>query len=343
MLPSEINSFLEPISVDSPCGVDLESSAVAELDRLAQGKPEQQIGSTVVAAEDADWRLVQRKSTEVLAASKDLRAAMYLTKALFRTEGWGGFAQGLSVLGAFVERYWHGLYPRLDPDDDNEPTMRINIMMNLADSMVLATARTTPLISSRALGQFSLKQLDLASSEAGASVAAGTASELTASLEAAGMGCDLAALQQTATEVRQVRSALATLETAMAAHVDAARAPTFPVLAALVRKADVFLAALLARRAPANDQAGTSVEATTTSDPATTPPTGWSPTIRSRAEVVQALNAIIGYYEKNEPSSPVPIFMARSKRLVMMAFVDIIQDLVPDALSTLDLLRGQAK
>src|SRR5439155_25440351 len=109
-------------------------------------KPEQQIGSTVVPAEDPDWKVVQKQATELLARSKDLRVATQLAAALLRTGGWAGFAQGLAVLRGLSERYWDGLHPRRDPADDNDPTQRVNILMSLASPEVLAAVRVTPLV-----------------------------------------------------------------------------------------------------------------------------------------------------------------------------------------------------
>src|SRR5258708_29575342 len=116
-----LDTVLAPIAGNDPCGGDLEyDPAFAELERSAQGKSEQQIGSTIVPAEDPDWKSVQRQSTELLARSKDLRVALHLTRALLRTGGWAGFAQGLGVLRDFVDNQWAGLYPRLDPDAGND-------------------------------------------------------------------------------------------------------------------------------------------------------------------------------------------------------------------------------
>jgi type VI secretion system protein ImpA len=70
---------------------------------------------------------------------------------------------------------------------------------------------------------------------------------------------------------------------------------------------------------------------------------GWTGGIKSRDDVLKALNAISAYYEKFEPSSPIPLFMARCKRLVTMGFVDIVRDLVPDALAQVDVLRGRVE
>jgi type VI secretion system protein ImpA len=65
--------------------------------------------------------------------------------------------------------------------------------------------------------------------------------------------------------------------------------------------------------------------------------------INSREDVIRALDAICAYYARNEPSSPIPMFMERSKKLVMMSFVDLIKELVPEGLSKVDMLRGQTE
>lgn len=339
MLSSDINSLLEPTTVEAPCGIDLESSAIAELDRLAQGKPEQQIGSTIVPAEEPDLKLVQRKALEILARSKDLRAATQLAKALLRTDGWAGFARGLSVLGGFVERYWDGLYPRLDPEDDNDPTMRVNILMSVADSTVLGVVRATPLFTSRTLGRFSLRDIELAQGERPAFNTNGTGSAPTASFEAAAMDCDLDVLQETGSAVRECGLRLTALEAALASHVEAARLPSFARLTAMVRHADVFLGAMVAKRVPAAQIGlGEAVAGTNAA-----PTAGWTGGIRSRDDVLKALDGISAYYDKHEPSSPIPIFVARCKRLVMMSFVDIVRELVPDAIPQVDVLRGRVE
>jgi type VI secretion system protein ImpA len=348
MFSSEINTVLEPISADAPCGVDLEDGtkydpAFAELERLAQGKPEQQIGSTVVPAEEPDWKLVRRKSVELLTRSKDLRVATQLTKSLLRTDGWSGFATGLAMLRSLVERYWDGLYPRLDPDDGNDPTMRVNVLMSIADNAILNAVRLTPLVVSRTLGRFSIKDLEVAAGEAFADSNGGPPTNpapTTSSIDAAAMDCDLTALKDVTAAVQECLANVTGLETEVASRVDSAYAPSFAKLTALTRKAKTFLDAKLAQRMPvAESENGDAGAAGSNGAGAAS----WAGGIRSRDDVVRALDAIVGYYEKFEPSSPIPIFMARCKRLVMMGFVDIVRELVPDAISQVDVLRGRVE
>src|SRR5580698_4323912 len=124
---TNIEALLAPVSADDPCGADLEygDPAFTAFDRATQGKPEQQIGSTIIPAEEPDWKAVGRQAIDLLARTKDLRVAVQLTKALLHTDGLRGLADGLTVLQRFVESYWEGLHPRLDPSDGNDPTMRV--------------------------------------------------------------------------------------------------------------------------------------------------------------------------------------------------------------------------
>ena len=53
----DLDSLLLDLSVDAPCGEDLEyDPAFGELERSAEGKPEQQFGDTIVEAEDLCFR-----------------------------------------------------------------------------------------------------------------------------------------------------------------------------------------------------------------------------------------------------------------------------------------------
>ena len=90
--------------------------------------PEQQIGNTIVPAVEPEWRDVRIASLALAERSKDLRVLVHLTTALLKTEGLTGLRDGLQLLKGTVEQYWDTVYPRLDPDDDNDPMERMNIL-----------------------------------------------------------------------------------------------------------------------------------------------------------------------------------------------------------------------
>jgi type VI secretion system protein ImpA len=53
------------------------------------------------------------------------------------------------------------------------------------------------------------------------------------------------------------------------------------------------------------------------------------------------LEKISRYYERAEPSSPVPILMERARRLVHANFMELIEDLAPEGLTQVQAIRGK--
>jgi type VI secretion system protein ImpA len=45
--------------------------------------------------------------------------------------------------------------------------------------------------------------------------------------------------------------------------------------------------------------------------------------------------------EQHEPSNPAPLLIRRAQRLVQMNFLEIVKDLMPDSLSTIEKLAGE--
>jgi type VI secretion system protein ImpA len=336
MQTADIEALLAPISAEAPCGADLEygDPAFAALDRATQGKPEQQIGSTIVAAEEPDWKAVERQAKALLQRTRDLRIAVHLTKALLHTGGMPGFSVGLTFLQRLVETYWEGVHPRLDPDDANDPTMRINILATLTAPDVVAALRVTPLISSRSMGRFAYKDVEAAPADPSAN---GGGTSL-ATIEAAAMDCELAALEAQTTATQACLAMLRGLEARLTDLLGSGVAPTFGGLTVLLQKILGFLQPILARRSPSVAAAagdGLGVPAEGVAAP------GFSGQIRSREEVVKALEAISDYYSRQEPSSPIPLLVDRCKRLVRMGFLDIVRELVPDGVRQIEALSGQ--
>jgi type VI secretion system protein ImpA len=72
---------------------------------------------------------------------------------------------------------------------------------------------------------------------------------------------------------------------------------------------------------------------------------GGSPTmlpdrIGSREEVVKCLDLVVAFYDRTEPSSPIPHLARRVRRMVHMDFVELMEDLAPSGLKEFRLLAG---
>jgi type VI secretion system protein ImpA len=54
--------------------------------------------------------------------------------------------------------------------------------------------------------------------------------------------------------------------------------------------------------------------------------------ITSRQDAIRALDAVAEFFRRHEPSSPVPLFVDRAKRLVSKDFLEVLADVAPDGL-----------
>lgn len=64
-------------------------------------------------------------------------------------------------------------------------------------------------------------------------------------------------------------------------------------------------------------------------------------TLRSRQDVLIMLDCILDYFQRYEPSHPVPIFIQRSKQMIGMDFTSIVEKLLPESISTLQQFTGK--
>jgi type VI secretion system protein ImpA len=339
----DIDNLLQPISDEEPCGPNLEYDMdYAAMESAARGKPEQQYGDTIIPGEEPNWREVQQLAFELAQRSKDLRIGCLLARAALANHGLPGFAEALELIRGYLERYWATVHPQLDPEDDNDPTLRVNTISSLGDVATTVRAlRLVPMVSSRPLGQFSLRDLHMATGEILPPLNA-EAPELS-TIEAAFMECDLDQLRGTAASVRQALDHAEAIERVVTEQVGAARAVNLENLRNTLREIDSVMNAHLSRR-----DVGVALEASfeqpvreaAAADGASAPAARLTGEIRSREDVILALDKICQYYDRYEPSSPLPLLLKRAKRLANKSFLEIVKDLTPDALAQIQALGG---
>jgi type VI secretion system protein ImpA len=338
----DVEALLAPISADAPSGLLLDyDAAFLELRKAATGKPEQRMGASVIPAAPPEWRKVESGAAALFSRTKDLRVAVLLAKARLHTAGLAGFFDGLGLVRSLLERYWDSVHPQLDPADGNDPAMRVNALAELADGeTVLTPFRNAELASARGVGRICVRDLEPAPrrEKPEGEAAGGAAQEKPPPVEAVFAACDREALARSAAGAQGAVDALRAMEALVADRTGGERIADLPRLVGLVELVARTLGARIARDAPAQVQEGDAV----TTGPSQ-PGGGGGPLagINSRQDVLLALDQICAYFEREEPSSPIPLLLRRAKRLVSMSFVDIIRDLVPDAAAHVEALRGK--
>jgi len=338
-----IEELLQEISAESPCGEDISyDAAYLEVERMIQGTPETQFSE----GEEANWKDVRERCLELWGRSRNLRVALYLTLALLHQDGVAGLRDGLALLRGLIEKYWDEFHPKLDPEDDNDPLERMNIVASLSpppetyqDPMKFKDVlMAAPLCSSRQMGTFGLRDMLLASGEltlpAGSDQEVPQMSVINAAFDDTPVE-DLQATHQALTESVEHGK---TMESLLLDIVGVGAMPNLDEFLGVIQQADKKVAEILARRgygAEGVEEGGE--ESAGGGAPVQAAAPG---TINSKEDVLRALDRICAFYEGHEPSSPVPLLLKRARRLVGKSFLDIVRDISPDAMSQIEVISG---
>jgi len=323
---TDIKPFLEPISAESPCGKDISYDAgFLNLETLVKGKEETQFSP----AEDPNWKEVQPAAIDLIKESKHLRVALVLTLALLENEGLVGFRNGVAVLKGWIDQYWDGMFPLLDPEDNNDPVERVNLLQSLstpgstADKFLERLAEV-PLAESPSLGRYSLKAID----------EAGGKPEIAAAFK----DTDADKLRGRYDAVVEALALVKEMDGLLAAKIGRGSSPNFGDLTATLGQ----MASVMGPHcggAPVEGVVVGGAQAAAGGGGGRAAASGASlGSINSRGDVVRALGAICDYYRSCEPASPIPLLLERAQRLVDKDFMSIISDLAPNALASFELL-----
>ncbi len=344
----EIEKFLTEITPENICGDDLEYDAeFMVLEQEVQGKEEQTMGDSVIEAEPPNWREVKKQAEKILARTRDLRVCVYLLKALTETEGILGLADGMALLKQTTEKFWQHVHPELDPDDDNDPTERINILMSLCDfDSFLKPLQYISLVESKALGRFSLRDIQIAN---GTITITDSENESEppqmAAIDAAFQDCDAEIVLATAKAIRDTQDNLNQMEAFITDNVGINDAASFTELRTLLKEINTIISGQIEKLGlnDTEEESDADEDSENYAQSAISKgvkPAGGPLSINSNQDVSKALNLISEYYKKNEPSSPIPMMLERVSRLVGKNFMEVLQDIAPNGVEQVDFLRG---
>jgi type VI secretion system protein ImpA len=343
----DVDALLLEIDSDAPCGPDLEyDPAFLALEQEALGKPEVQYGETITPAVPPDWKIVRRMAGELLERSRDLRLAIHLARATLALSGVAGLADSLALVERLLDTRWDSVHPLLDADDDNDPTLRINSLAILADTGTLVRElKDATLVTLPGLGPLTIKLLEIANGEQ--PPPAGQEKIALASIERAVADLAPDRLAASVDALKRALDSVVNIEVILVRQVGSSQALNLDALTRPLRKAHEFLARQGAGAASADSVEGTGADAAADAAAAGAAPRAAGVTsaaisgdIGSRDDVLRMLDKLVVYYTRHEPSSPIPILLERAKRLVPMSFFEIMQNLAPDGVAQLEVIRG---
>lgn len=333
--------WLGPVSAEEPCGENLEYDiGFLELLTSAEGVPERQFGDKVIPAEPPDWREVCKLAEELMARTRDLRIAIIWLRAELNRGTFATLGTSLRLLAKMIELFWDGVHPRLEPDDGNDPLVRTNVLVALAQPEGILRDVLDSIVAQSPLGKVTVRDAAVAMERLPAppDAAPYSRAQLSAALADA-------ASADPAVAGSAARAAfwLERLRSALSERIGADRVPDFGPLADLIEAVGSLLPAPGAGDVDAADTASLAAAATDGARPAALAARGGTGTlggIDSRADAMRAIDLICEFLERTEPTNPAQLLLRRARSLINKNFLELMRELAPNSLEDVAKLMG---
>ena len=325
-----VDTWIEPLP-GAACGENLEyDDEFRAMEKAAAGKPASQFDPEDVPP---DWRAVLGHTQSLFERTRDLRVALYWTRALVRLEGVAALPEGLRLMRELLSRYWDELHPMPDEGDAYARVNALNEMSSLAG--MLGDLRDSLVLSDRSVGE--LRGRDIEVALGALEPRSGDTAYSRSTVEQM-----LGEATQSKPELRefpaQALERIAELQQLMRDRVGYASAPEFqPLITTLTGIRDVMPGE--AGAAPEGEAAGGG-DATEGDAPRRGAGRGLSGSIESRNDALRAIDMVCEYLERTEPTNPAQLLLRRARKLVNKNFVELVRELAPESLNEVARVMG---
>jgi len=329
--------WLQPVAADAPCGPNLEyEQDFLALEQAARGKEEQQYGDTVIPAEAPDWVDVVDRASALLDRSRDLRVVQQLTRGLTATQGLAGLRDGLGLARDLLTNFWGHVYPQLVYEGEPDPVLRGNALTSFADGEGLVRTARSALFFKSSLGPITVRDVERILDPGAMATDQPITGEQLRSVVRDAIMADAGALAE-ATQSLETLDAIIAI---VAANGDAVQTPDFSPLRNVLKVVDGLTAKIRADVLAvkeggtgdgAGEAGGSAAAIVGVGD------------IRTRADAVRALDRVCDFLAQNEPTNPAPLLIRRAQRIMTMSFLEIIQDLAPEAAGQVQNITGASQ
>ena len=324
-----VDSWLEPLP-GAACGENLEyDEEFREMEKAAAGRPAGQFDPEDVPP---DWRAVLGHTQSLFERTRDLRVAVYWTRARLRLEGVATLPEGLRLMQGLLSRYWDELHPLPDDGDAYARVNALNEMSSLAG--MLGDLRDSLVLDDRSVGELRGRDVE---------VALGVLEP-----RSGDVAYSRSTVEQMLRDGVRIEARAARLpgpgpgQGGRAAAADAR--PRRLRLGARVRPADHD-----ADRHPRRDagrrrfrRRRRAADAGEGDGEAPRRGGGRSLTgsIESRNDALRAIDMVCEYLERTEPTNPAQLLLRRARKLVNKNFVELVRELAPESLNEVARVMG---
>lgn len=334
-----VESLLQPISNESPCGMSIRYETEYDVLREAKREDDTSLPTGIWQSEvkRGDWSTVEKLGRQILQMrSKDLTVAVWLGEAWIHRRGIEGLNAALCLLSELCKRYWDSIYPLPSDGDMSFRTGPLAWGVH-SFSTILLSRMPMPVLDQRSeLDSFTLADWRVLQRQLGLDQGKSTSKASQLLLDAAVKKTQKINEVVRGADVRILHSAYEFIVqgivhlSALAQDCDEKMgndAPTFKSLLVLMQEYDGILKDWLAMHPqpipvvpelvlPSPAEKKPTMEALPFSQP------------RSREEAYRQLQLIADYLAKTEPHSPVPYLIYRSVEWGNKPLRDLLAELI---------------
>lgn len=329
-----VESMLEPVSPGALCGEDVTFD-----DLMAGGiEPLLEPGFEYQAPDDPspprrkpiDWKEVRRLSLQLFEKGKHLRLAVLLTESGMELEGIAGLRDGLALVEGLCTRYWDEVYPNEMPYMLQERAILLN---GLADARFVKRVAKVPLAVSRVAGAFSWDDFETARKSARESEEAANAMRLITGVFTGETSQETH--RDTLDSLNSILRSIDEIDRVCRERLTGGNEVNFSGLRQQVTRMAEFIQPFAEPQSAPQDETAAG-DGLLPAGESSGPPGA----VHSRESAIAAMDRIIEYFERHEPSSPVPFLLRRAQRCVGLNFLDLVDDLAQARSSFETLLIG---
>lgn len=317
----DLEKLLAPVAGDDPAGPDLAYDPQRhQIEQAFDTSVSIDASGVAEGAGDTDWRAIVAAIADQSERTKDVWLPVYLCRAGARAGQLATVEMGARALAGLLEAFWDQAHPRLEEYGFLGRKGACDTLASFRE--FVGPLGRVVLVEHSRLGRFTAE--DLVRFHRGGEGEDGYGPFRAALAEGA-----LEGLADAAARLRAIHDDFRRTDALLMAHAGSEGgtnfAPIYECLAAVEGAIDSFLPRVEAVFEEVDDDSEGASGA---------PDSGprMSGAVRSRDDVVRALDLVIDYYRRSEPASPVPMLLERAKVWVALDFMTVLQDIAPGAL-----------
>jgi type VI secretion system protein ImpA len=330
----DVAALVAPVSEETPAGPDLSDDP----ERIEiESAFERSVSVDGEGESTTDWNEVIGRIVAQAEKTRDIWLAVYLMRAAALGKRFELLVDGAQLLAGLVEERWADAYPQLDDlgfIGRKTPCEALTGFIGRKTPCEALTRRrefldplrNLPLLEHPRLGRYSGADIQRFVDQGAQAEGFGMFRAL---LEATSSD-DLGAIVERFDALRDSIGRVDTVMTERAEGDTATNfAPTYEALNAIRAGLASFLPAADGAGPASGEESGLPAAS---DDSVAGSAQAFGGAVRSREDVVRAIDAICAYYARFEPGSPVPLVLARARDWIGLDFMAVLNDIAPGSI-----------